>query len=88
MTNKKDKAKKKKQENTLKEGAIIVVMLPNGSDVPVPDLPIDARSEDVLQLLQGASDNPALFLAKIEKDEVDNTGNRVITLQTDAKQKG
>ena len=81
-------SKKKEKTYELAEDAIIVVKLPTGSDIPVPDLPIDAEAESVIHLLQGASDNPALFLAKIESDKVNKEGNRVISLKTDAKQKG
>jgi len=88
MTQENDTSQTATQNNTLAPDAIIVVRLPNGSDVPVPDLPLDAPAEDVLHLLQGTSDNPALWLAKIEAERVDQSGNRVIVLQTDAKQKG
>lgn len=71
------------------EKGIIIVRLPHGEDIKIGDLAMDTPAAEILELLCGVSDNPALTLARIDGDEIDEeTFNRVITLITDAEEKG
>jgi hypothetical protein len=81
------------EEQTKQQGAQegdggILVVLPNGSEVPVDNLPSDTPAEDILRMLRSVSNNPALSLAQVDADESDADGVRKITLKTNAGRKG
>ena len=78
----------KNKENPTATEAQIIVVMPNNNEIPV-DLPIDTEAKDILKLLSSTGNDPALNLAKVDKDETDDkTGVRKITLKTNAQRKG
>jgi hypothetical protein len=70
---------------------MIIVQLPNGSKINVENLPDDTPAEQVLKVLRAHGAAPhkaALVIGQVDKEERDQSGNRVIKLKTNAQTKG
>jgi len=67
---------------------MIIVKPPTGNEMQL-DVSEDISQDELLTLLRAQhGNNPSLKLAKIDTDEPNEDGTRVVTLKTNAKPKG
>ena len=72
-----------------KKQTMMIVKLPHGTDLELPDVDQDIPTDALITLLRAQhGNNPALKMAVFDKEEVDEDGNRIITLKTNAGRKG
>ncbi len=68
---------------------MIIVKLPHGTDLELPDIAQDIPPDALLTLLRAQQgNNPALKMAVFDQEENDESGNRIIRLKTNAGRKG
>ncbi len=67
---------------------MIIVQLPNGNKVEVENQPDDTPAEQVLKVLRAHGNAPnkaALAIGQVDKEERDQTVNRIIKLKTNGQ---
>jgi len=66
-----------------------VVVLPNGSNIPLENVDMEEDAKTILHHLQAVSSDASLNVAQVDKDETHAEKKvRVITLKTNAQRKG